>query len=79
MCGFDFEGLCKILSFFGNFFVKVIIMVKVKKVDVKLVRNKVRGGIKELNNNLFEIYINKKKYDILGRKFKYDRGLFGIL
>lgn len=29
--------------------------------------------------NFFEIYINKRKYDIFGRKFKYDMGLFGIL
>ena len=77
-CGFDFEGLCKTLSFSGNSFVKVITMVKAKKADAKLARNKARGGTKESNNNPFEIHTNKKKHDILGRKLKHDRGLPGI-
>ncbi|XP_068709528.1 nucleolar protein 14-like isoform X2 [Montipora foliosa] len=53
-------------------------MVKAKKADAKLARNKAKGGTKESNNNPFEIHTNKKKHDILGRKLKHDRGLPGI-
>lgn len=29
-------------------------------------------------NNPFEVRVNKKKYDILGRKMKHERGLPGV-
>lgn len=29
-------------------------------------------------NNPFEVHVNKKKHEILGRKMKHDRGLPGV-
>lgn len=33
---------------------------------------------KEIKNNPFEVKINRKKFDILGRKTKHDVGLPGV-
>lgn len=33
---------------------------------------------KEIKNNPFEVKINRKKFDVLGRKSKHDVGLPGV-
>jgi len=53
-------------------------MVKSKKAALNLARKSVKAGPKQVKNNPFEIHTNKRKYDILGRKLKHDRGLPGI-
>lgn len=53
-------------------------MVNSKKAALKLARKRAKPGPKQAKNNPFEVHTNKKKYDILGRKLKNDKGLPGI-
>ena len=41
-------------------------------------KNSFSNKVKLIQANPFEVKINKKKHNILGRKLKHDRGLPGI-
>ena len=49
---------------------------KRKKADKVLASKRAKQEKPKLN--AFEIRVNRKKYDIIGQKSKYDRGLPGI-
>ena len=44
----------------------------------KKLQKKSQNPQKSVSNNPFEIHLNKRKYDIIGRKNKHERGLPGL-